>query len=63
MSAKANNNRQAANKAYAGPTATEEARAAVMGVVGPRRPPGPQTLKRPLTKVGETPQTPYNTFF
>ena len=44
-------------------TGAEEARPAVMGVVGPRRPPGPQTLKRPLTKVGETPQTPYNTFF
>ena len=32
MSAKANNNRQAANKSYAGPTATEEARAAAKKV-------------------------------
>ena len=44
---------------------TEEARLAVtevVEVVVPRRPPGPQTLKRPLSKVGETPQTPNNTY-
>ena len=39
-------------------TGAEEGRPAVMEVVDPRRPPGPQTLKRPLSKVGETPHTP-----
>ena len=39
-------------------TGEEEARPALMEVEGPGRPPGPQTLKRPLNKVGEIPSDP-----